>query len=115
VTYKTCFSDAEVKVFLTELCDASKLNGLQWISDAETFTKAHDHTTGSKKLYKCPYYDHSECPFRVRVVKTLQNSVVACTDDESCRFDIQYTSQTLHDPHVHQESGECRPIDVDAL
>jgi len=115
VTYKTCFSDEEVKSSLTELCDASMLKGLQWISDGETLTKTHGHTTGSKQLYKCPYYDHSECPFRIRVVKTPQNSVVTCTGAESCRFDVQYTSQTSHVAHVQQESGECCPIDVDPL
>jgi hypothetical protein len=114
VTYKTCFSDEEVKSSLTELCDASMLKGLQWISDGETWTKTHGHTTGSKQLYKCPYYDHSKCPFRVRVVQTPQNSAVACTT-ASCQFDVQYTSKTPHTPHVQQETGNCSPINVDAL
>jgi hypothetical protein len=114
VTYQTCFPDEEVKSALTELCDVSKLNGLQWISDGETLTKANGLTTGSKQLCKCPYYGHSECPFRVRVVKTPQNSVVACTA-ESCRFDIQYTSKTPHTRHVQQETGKCSPINADAL
>jgi hypothetical protein len=40
------------------------------------------------------YILSAECPFRVRVVKTPQNSVVTCTT-ESCRFDIQYTGSMM--------------------
>ena len=56
---RTCFSEEEAKSTLNEMFDVSMLNGLQWISDGETFMKAKGQTIDSKKLYKCPYYDHS--------------------------------------------------------
>ena len=82
------------------------LNGLQWVSDGETFMQVKGQTIGNKKLYKCPYYDHSQCPFRVCVVKTPQYSGVACTS-VSYLFDIQYTYKTPHADHVQQDNGEC--------
>ena len=106
VSYKTCFSEEKAKSSLNEMCEVSMLNGLQWISDGEKFMEAKGQTIGSKKLYKCQYYDHSQCPFRVRVVKTPQYCGVSCIS-VSYLFDIQYTSKTPHADHVHQDTGEC--------
>ena len=82
-------SEEESQDVLTEIVNVSMLNGLQWISDGDTVMKAQGQTVGFKILYKCPYYKNSQCPFRVRVVKTPQNSVVT-TSSVSCLFDIQY-------------------------
>ena len=107
MSYKTCFSVEDAQSLLTEMSDFSVLNGLFWIADGETLMKRKDQTIGSKKMYKCPYYDQSQCPFKVRIVKTPQNSVPAYTS-VSCLFDVQYTSKMPHVPHVHQDSGESR-------
>ncbi len=106
VSYKTWFSEEETKSSLNEMCEVSMLNGLQWISDGETFMQAKGQTIGIKKLYKCPYYDHLQCPFRVRVVKTTQYSGVSCISVFYV-FDIQYTSKTPHADHFQQDTGEC--------
>ena len=106
VSYKTCFSEEETKSSLNEMCEVSMLNGLQWISDGETFIQGKGQTIVRKKLYKCPYYDHSQCPSRVRAVKTSQYSGVSCRS-VSYLFDIQYTSKTPHAAHIQQDTGEC--------
>jgi hypothetical protein len=50
VSYKTCFSEEEAKSSLNEMCEVSMLNGLQWISDGETFIQGKGQT-GSSLIY----------------------------------------------------------------
>ncbi len=107
LSFKTCSSTSEVQDVLEEMCNVSMLTRLDWISDGQkVITDRHGVTVGMEKMFKYPYHKQSECPFRLRVLQTAVHGSVSYTS-ESWQFDIQYTSNMPHAPHVDTDTGEC--------
>ena len=106
LSFKTCSSESEVQHVLSEISNVSMLTGLDWISDGQkVITDRHGVAVGMEKMFKCPYHKQSECPFRLRVLQTAEHGSASYTS-ESWQFDIQYTSNMPHAPHVDTDTGE---------